>query len=34
MTPPIWLGWWDLVPIWDPGQTASPLRRYEPVEPC
>jgi hypothetical protein len=23
-------GWWHLVPIWDPRQTANPLRRYEP----
>jgi hypothetical protein len=26
-------GWWVLVPIWDPGQTANPLRRYRPREP-
>jgi hypothetical protein len=26
-------GWWHLVPIWDPGQTVNPLRRYEPAEP-
>jgi hypothetical protein len=26
-------GWWHLVPIWEPGQTANPLRRYEPAVP-
>jgi hypothetical protein len=26
-------GWWNLVPIWDPGQTANPLRRYESAAP-
>jgi len=26
-------GWWDLVPIWDPGQTVDPLRQYGPREP-
>ena len=26
-------GWWHLVPIWDPEQTANPLRRYEPAAP-
>jgi hypothetical protein len=24
---------WHLVPIWDPGQTPNPLRRYEPAGP-
>ena len=26
-------GWWDLIPIWDPDQTATPLRRWEPAVP-
>ena len=26
-------GWWHMVPIWDPGQTANPLPRYEPAAP-
>ena len=26
-------GWWQLVPIWDPAQTATPLRRFEPPGP-
>jgi hypothetical protein len=26
-------GWWQMVPIWDPEQTANPLRRYEPAVP-
>jgi hypothetical protein len=26
-------GWWQLVPIWEPEQTASPLRRHEPGDP-
>jgi hypothetical protein len=26
-------GWWQLVPIWEPGRTANPLRRYEPAAP-
>jgi len=26
-------GWWQLVPIWDPAQTATPLRRFEPPVP-
>ena len=26
-------GWWCLVPMWEPGQTVNPLRRYEPAEP-
>jgi hypothetical protein len=25
--------WWQMVPIWDPGQTVNPLRRYEPATP-
>ena len=25
-------GWWQLVPIWEPTQAPSPLRRWEP--PC
>jgi len=26
-------GWWALVPIWEPAQTPSPLRRWEPGVP-
>ena len=26
-------GWWPLVPIWEPTQTPSPLRRWEPAVP-
>jgi hypothetical protein len=26
-------GWWQLVPIWEPEQTANPLRRSEPSVP-
>ena len=26
-------GWWRRVPIWEPDQTANPLRRYEPAAP-
>ena len=26
-------GWWHMVPIWEPDQTANPLRRYAPPEP-
>ena len=26
-------GWWDLVPIWDPGQTPNPCVEYEPAAP-
>jgi hypothetical protein len=26
-------GWWHLVPIWDAGQTETPLRRFEPPVP-
>ncbi len=26
-------GWWSLVPIWEPAQTPSPLRRWEPAVP-
>ncbi len=26
-------GWWALVPIWEPAQTPSPLRRWEPAVP-
>src|SRR5262245_47123094 len=26
-------GWWSLVPIWDPAQAPTPLRRYEPPVP-
>jgi hypothetical protein len=26
-------GWWQMVPIWAPDQTANPLRRYEPAAP-
>jgi hypothetical protein len=22
-------GWWQMVPIWEPDQAASPLRRWE-----
>jgi hypothetical protein len=25
--------WWDLVPLWDPDQVASPLRQDAPPEP-
>jgi hypothetical protein len=30
---PVGDGWWSLVPIWEPSQTASPLRRWEPPVP-
>jgi hypothetical protein len=30
---PVGDDWWQLVPIWEPGQTASPLRRWEPPVP-
>ena len=26
-------GWWSLVPIWEPAQTSTPLRRLEPAVP-
>src|SRR5262245_18188297 len=26
-------GWWHLVPIWEPEQTANPLRRWQPAIP-
>ena len=26
-------GWWHLVPIWEPDQAATPLRRWEPPVP-
>jgi hypothetical protein len=26
-------GWWQLVPIWEPAQAATPLRRWEPPVP-
>jgi hypothetical protein len=26
-------GWWSLVPIWEPTQTPSPLRRWAPAVP-
>jgi hypothetical protein len=26
-------GWWYLVPIWEPEQTATPLRRWQPAVP-
>lgn len=26
-------GWWSLVPIWEPEQTPTPLRRWEPAVP-
>ena len=26
-------GWWSLVPIWEPTQTPTPLRRWEPAVP-
>jgi hypothetical protein len=26
-------GWWRLIPTWDLGQTASPLRRWDPGDP-
>jgi hypothetical protein len=26
-------GWWYLVPIWEPSQTPTPLRRWEPAVP-
>jgi hypothetical protein len=26
-------GWWQLVPIWEPDQTANPLRRWELAAP-
>ena len=25
--------WRQMVPIWDPGHVANPLRRYEPAAP-
>ena len=30
---PVGVGWWHLVSIWNPDQTANPLRRYEPATP-
>jgi hypothetical protein len=26
-------GWRDMVPIWDPGQTPNPWRRFQPAVP-
>jgi hypothetical protein len=26
-------GWWQMVPIWEPGQVPNPLRRYGPPDP-
>ena len=26
-------GWWYLVPIWEPEQTLTPLRRWQPAVP-
>jgi hypothetical protein len=26
-------GWWYLVPIWEPDQTPTPLRRWAPAVP-
>jgi hypothetical protein len=26
-------GWWQLVPIWEPDQTANPLRRWQSAVP-
>jgi hypothetical protein len=26
-------GWWSLVPIWEPAQTPTPLRRWQPPVP-
>jgi hypothetical protein len=33
MPVPMGDGWWHLVPIWDPAQTPTPLRRWEPAVP-
>jgi hypothetical protein len=30
---PVGDGWWQLIPIWDPSHTATPLRRHEPPVP-
>jgi hypothetical protein len=30
---PVGDGWWSLVPIWEPAQAATPLRRWEPPVP-
>ena len=30
---PVADGWWQLVPIWEPSQTATLLRRWEPAVP-
>jgi|SRR4029450_3565859 hypothetical protein len=32
---PVLMGddWWQLIPIWEPDQTANPLRRWEPAVP-
>jgi hypothetical protein len=27
---PVGDGWWQLVPIWEPDQATTPLRRWEP----
>ena len=29
---PVGHGWWQMVPIWEPGQVVDPLRRYGPPE--
>jgi hypothetical protein len=26
-------GWWNPIPIWEPAQTRTPLRRWEPAVP-
>jgi hypothetical protein len=30
---PVGDGWWQLVPIWDPDQTPTPLRRFDAAVP-
>ncbi len=30
---PAGLGWWTLVPIWDPARMPNPRRRWEPAVP-
>jgi len=30
---PVGDGWWQLIAIWDPSHTSTPLRRYEPPVP-
>ena len=30
---PVGEGWWQMVPIWEPGQTPNPWRGFEPAVP-